>query len=134
MDEIERDQGGEEAPDRDESFVIGHRCQRDRYCYQHPEDPDLPVAGEEQRYQDNEAIKHHGRDRYVDVAAIGGHKIVEDGVFSHRNRHPLGMVEHDRINRRARESTEYGATGKDPFAQLFELACLVSFNQVAAQR
>jgi len=116
VDEIEREHGSEEAPDRDEGSIIGRRCQRHGQGNQPAEDPDQPVAGEEQRHKDNQAIECNWRDRYVDGAAIGDGKIVDDGVFSHRNRHPLGIEEHVRIDQRTCESAEDGAAAYDPLA------------------
>jgi len=75
VDEIEREHGSEEAPDRDKGSIIGRRCQRHGQDNQNPEDPDQPVAGEEQRHQDNQAIERNWRDRYVDGAAIGTEKL-----------------------------------------------------------
>ena len=55
-------------------------------------------------------------------------------MFSHPNRHPLGMEDHDRIDQRASESAENGAAAHDPLAQLFELAGLAGLDKVAAER
>ena len=128
VDEIEREHGSEEAPDRDVGITIGRRCQHTGQGSQPPEDPDQPVTGEEQRHKDSQGIECSWRDQYVDGAAIGNGKTVADGVFSHRNRHPFGMEEHVRIDQRTCESAETGADANDPFANLSGL------DKVAAQR